>query len=141
MAGRQVSVEKEFDNVAKQLSECNARIMDSFKLYIQVVSAIIGGSIYLSLQQHDKLKNAQYAALSDCLVALVTLVAIVMIYENLREWHGYRKAQSRLSGVDDNGAPYIPGPRGFQASRVESALMLAMVATALLFWWFNPFLL
>jgi len=139
VADRLINVEKEYEYVSKQVMEHNTRIMDAFKLYIQVISAIIGGSIYLSLQAHDKAKNEQYATLSDLLVVLATSLAIVMIAENLRGWHGYRKAQSRLGGTDPNGRPYIPAPRLFRASVLESALMAGMALTAALFWRFNPF--
>jgi hypothetical protein len=64
-----------------------------------------------------------------------------MIVENLRAWVGYRKAQVRLGGKDDEGTDLIPTPRPFRASLEEGSIKIAMLLAAVGFCVFNPFLI
>lgn len=135
-----VSVDEEYKFVSSQVKEHNARIMEAFKLYIQLITLVVGGSSYLSIMPNgpSSARLQQFATLADALVAFITLIALLMVAENLRGWFGYRMAQSRLAGLDISGNPHIPRPRRFRASVLEGALMLAMIVAAAGFHVFNP---
>jgi hypothetical protein len=139
---RLVSEEKEFDYVVGQIRYLNDKIIESFNFFIKVFSAVVGGSVWLTLQKGMTVQLAnEYAKISDGLVMFLAILVCLMIFEHLRSWHGYRKAQSRLSGKDEAGKYYIPAPRRFRASVLEIAMMGTMITVATLFCLFNPFIL
>jgi hypothetical protein len=134
-----VSDDKQYEFVSSQVQVYNQRIADAFKLFIQLFSAIVGGSVWLSIQSHIATRSARYERLSDILAVLVAVFCTISVLENLRAWRGYRSAQSRLGGIDEAGKPRIPGPRGFQSSLEEGTMIATMFSAAGLFCYFNPF--
>ena len=140
-AKSRVSIDEEFKHVLiLKREELNGRIMEAFKLYIQLMTLVVGGCVYLSIMPNGPApeKLHKLATLADGLVGFVTFIALVMVLENVRGWFGYRKAQSRLGGLDLNGKPHIPWPRKFRASLLEGVMMLGMVVAAVGFYYFNP---
>ena len=71
---------------------------------------------------------------SDALVLLVLVVTVIMIYQALRGWWGYRKALSKF----DCGNYPVPPPR-IWAFLAEAFMLVAMVLVAVIFVRFNPF--
>jgi hypothetical protein len=137
-----VTDDKQYEFVSKQVRYHNEKIIGAFKLFIQLFSAIIGGTIWLSLQPHITATRAlSYAHISDILVTVLALFSSLWVFENLRAWHGYRGAQHRLGGLDAHGKPKIPAPRLLRASVSEAAMILIIAAATFLFWRFNPFTL
>jgi hypothetical protein len=135
-----VSIDKEYEFVSSQVQEYNRRIADAFKLFVQLFSLIVGGSVWLSIQNQNTLsKSGGYARLSDILVVLVAVYCAFSIWENLRAWRGYRFAQSRLGGLDEKGNPRIPPPQTFKAASEEAGMMITILIAAVLFCFFNPF--
>jgi TRAP-type C4-dicarboxylate transport system permease small subunit len=134
-----VSDDKQYEFVSSQVQVYNQRIADAFKLFIQLFSAIVGGSVWLSIQSHINTKSVRFERLSDILVILVAVFCTISILENLRAWRGYREAQSRLGGTDEAGQPRIPGPKDFRNSKEEGTMMATMFLSAGLFCYFNPF--
>jgi hypothetical protein len=131
---RQVSVDKEYDFVTSQIAKHIERSVDAFKMYAQLFSAIVGGSIWLSIQSNVAPNAVKlYASLADILVGLVTLIAAIMIFENYRAWRGYRRAQCEL-------VSHVPPPR-WKSETTGWAMILCMVLGAILFCSFNPFVL
>jgi hypothetical protein len=129
-----ISEEAHYKYVGSVIKHRLDQIRDAFRLFLQLFSAIVGGSIWLSIQVAEKPSRHTYARVSDLLVALLTLVTAVMVSEALRGWWGYRKTLSRF----DTGQHRIPMPR--KRSLVTEIVMVAcMVGAAVVFVWFNPF--
>lgn len=136
-----ISAEKQYEFVTSQIAAHVERWMDAFKLFIQLFSAIIGGSIWLSTQvKLPPTAIPTYIRLSDTLVGLVTVITIVMVCENLRGWFSYRKTQSKLVGKDGSGKYLVPMPK-CQSHRSEGLMILVMLIACGLFFTFNPFCL
>jgi hypothetical protein len=129
-----VSDEKQYEFVSEQVRYHNEKIIESFNFFIQLFSAVVGGCIWLSIQKDQNAKFPSYQTLSNAIVVIVAIVAVIRIAENLRAWHGYRSAQCRLE-------PSIPKPRPLRASAVEMIMILGIVVAAGLFYIFNPFAL
>jgi hypothetical protein len=126
-----VSEDKEFEYVTSQIVKHVERSVDAFKMFTQLFSAIVGGSIWLSTQHVSPAAAKTYSNLSVCLVVLVTIIASLIIWENYRVWRGFRAAQSRL-------VPHVPLPkRG--SEKTKWMMTVCMVGGCVAFWWFNPF--
>src|SRR5258708_1235649 len=98
-----VPVEKEYEYVSAQVRFHMDKIFDAFKMFIQVFSAIVGGAIWLSLQEAIRPRTHMYVVLSDWLVILLAVVSCAIVAENWRAWRSNRHAQSRLGGKDESG--------------------------------------
>jgi hypothetical protein len=121
-----VSEDKEFEYVTSQIVKHVQRSVDAFKLFTQLFSAIVGGSIWLSTQRNVSPAAAKtYSHLSGWLVVLVTVIASVMIIDNYRVWYGFRLAQSRL-------VPTVPPPK--LKSTMTAALMVLCIEVDPGFW-------
>jgi hypothetical protein len=139
-----VSIDKEYEFVSSQVQEYNRRVADAFKLFVQLFSLIVGGSVWLSISiqsQPAAVKSASYARLSNILAVLVAVYCAFSVVENLRAWRGYRLAQCRLGGLDEKGNFRIPPPKVFKAASEEVAMIVTMSAATILFCYFNPFLI
>jgi hypothetical protein len=99
-----VSEDKEFEYVTSQIIKHVERTVDAFKMFAQLFSVIVGGSIWLSIQSQAQETTKTYANLSNILVTLVTIISSVMIFENYRCWWRFRTAQSKL-------VPHVPLPK------------------------------
>ena len=132
-----VSDDKQYEHVSQQVRHHNDRILGSFDLFIRLFSAVVGGAIWLSLQAGAARRGSYYALLSDLLVGLITVMSILMVLENLRAWHGYRWAQTRLGEKDESGNYRIPPPKKLRASLIEIGMVACMLCSALLFLLFN----
>jgi hypothetical protein len=139
--GKMISPDTEFNNVSTHVRYLNEKMIEAFKLFVSLFSAIVGGSIWLSAGEMPAETRNNYYWLSNVLVGLLTIVTVVMIAEYLRSWHQYRHAMSRLGGLDSNGEPKIPPPRTVRASVVEACMMITALILAVLFWYYNPFTL
>jgi len=134
-----ISDEKQFEFVSAQISFFGQRQLDVFKLFLQLFSAIVGGSIWISLNKEILDANkAKLAWLSIILVWLILFIISVFAGENLRSWHGYRKASARLDDDNPNQEHRIPPPRWWPRMMWEIVAISGMAVAALLFSIFNP---
>ena len=118
-----------------------AVLRGALNLFIRLLTAVVGGSIYLSLQPDIQDKAQTYGGLSNVIVVLAAFLACAMIFENTRAWVGHRKAQSRLGGLDQDKNPRIPLPRVVRASVAQGIMVVSIIIATGLFWYFNPFLI
>ncbi len=105
-----ISEEKQYEYIGSVITDRLDRARDAFKLFLQLFSAIAGGSIWLSMQKILDSTRDTYILVSDALVVLVFVVTGTMVYEALRGWWGYRDALSRFDGdnirsLDPSGGP------------------------------------
>jgi hypothetical protein len=108
--------------------------LDAAKLYIQIYSAIVGGSVWLSMGQG---KNADYAFLSDLIVILLAIIVVVRIIDNIQSWLGYRELIGQLKVPD--GSPPIKKPNLLQSGWTELTSIIGIIISAGLFLCYNPF--
>jgi hypothetical protein len=106
-------------------------------MFLQLFSAIVGGSIWLSLQPSIKPSaRLAYAFLSDMAVTITTFVVVVMVVDNLRSWRRYRISISEMgTGVG------FTRPNLFPSALSETAMLIGILAACGSFWLYNPFLL
>jgi hypothetical protein len=135
MGNIMVSDDKQYEFVSEQIRFHVNKIYDSFKLFIQLFSAIVGGSVWLGLQDN----SPRFVVVSDVLVGLIAVVCLVTVFENNQAWRGYRKAQSRLGGKDESGQDKIKGPSIWVSSLIEMVMALAIIVAVGLFCRYNPF--
>ena len=128
---------KHCELLTEHIRDQNQRIGDGFKLFVQMVSAITGGVVWLRVEHPDDILPA-YAYVADALMLLVVLVCAVIICDNLRAWHSYRKRLSIVAGDDGHGRPLIPPPQLWASAWVEFVMLAVMVAAIIAFWIFNP---
>ncbi len=129
-----ISEEKQYEYLGRVLTDRLNRIFDSFKLFLQLFSTIVGGSIWLSMQNVSPNARHRYIVASDTLILLVILVTGVMVFEAQRGWWGYRKTLSEFDG----GNHPIPPPK-WTRRWTEIVMLLGMVASGVVFALFNPF--
>src|ERR1700730_1452486 len=103
-----ISEEKQYEHIGTVLKDRHNLIFDSFKLFLQLVSSIVGGSIWLSMQKEVS-PNARltYIVASDTLICIVILVTAAMVGGALCGWWGYRVTLSKFDG----GKHPIPRPK------------------------------
>jgi hypothetical protein len=129
-----VSKDKEFEYVTSQIIKHVERSVDAFKMFAQLFSAIVGGTIWLSMQSNVSLEATKiYAYLSGGLAMLVVFIAVFMIHEDYRAWRGFREAQSKL-------VPHVKKP-SWHAEKTAYAMIACMIIAGGAFCWFNPFFL
>jgi hypothetical protein len=116
--------------IADRVNKCT----DALKLFVQMFSAIVGGSIYLaSAQTLTPAMPLTYRWLSSVATLLLTGVCVAIIIDARRSWCGYRRSLTTLF-------PEIPAPKVIRSSFVPAVMVLGMLIAAALFCcWFNPF--
>ena len=130
-----ISDEKQYEFIAKRVSDLANATHDGLKLFLPMFSAILGGCFWLR-QQINGSPPVSYAYLSDALVVLLTLVCIGIVLDNLHAWWGYRKKIVELTKGTKHEAP---PPKWFPTSLIEIGMCLAMATSCGLFVIFNPF--
>ena len=131
-----ITDEQLYKTLCEMIAERNRNALDAFKLFISLYSAIVGGTIWLSIQL--KAFAHSYETLSNGVVLLVAVVAIILIVEAKRGWWGYRKKQSELVGKTDDGQYRIPPPKLFPTALTEGAMVLCIAAATIGFVLCNP---
>lgn len=127
---------KVYDFLVAQAAARSAASIDVFKMFLRLYSAIVGGSIWLSLQTGISVADQQkYALLSNLAVGITTFVVVVMVVDNLRSWHAYRTDISKLG----QGPGFSP-PQLFPSAISEAAMLLGTLGASVAFWVWNPFL-
>jgi hypothetical protein len=139
-----LSIDKHCEMLTYHIRDRTSAIMDGFKLYVQMFSALAGGSVLLQLQFGNKIPP-NFVTLADALAVLIFLMAVIIILENLRSWFQYRKALSEVAGLNPSihaphtqRQPIIPLPNIWKANKMESVMLLVMVCSLIGFCYYNP---
>jgi hypothetical protein len=127
--------EKQYEFVTSRVAELATATHSGLKIFLPNYSAIVGGSIGLRLQIKATVPSA-YIYLSDALVGLLTLICVIIVYDNLRAWTGYRELLSRLTA--DTRFP-APKPVQWPSAIIEYSMCGVMVAALALYVIYNPF--
>jgi len=126
-----ISDVEQYKEVTSMMRYYNDKIFDTFKMYIQLASAIAGGYVWLRIQAGPTaLDLARYVA--PALTLLVGIGAILLIAINLGSWWGYRKRLSELLNRP-NLRPEFPR-NGYQEVIMGVFILLASAGA---FWYFT----
>jgi hypothetical protein len=120
-----VTLEERYRFVTSQLSYFNEKIIEAFNLFIKLLTAIVGGVIWLRLQTDLGTVWIQIRGIVIGLVMLVGLSSILLVIFNLSSWWGFRKAESFLL----NGK--IPPPVFPKSARQELLMMLVIAVSTI----------
>jgi hypothetical protein len=132
-----LSPEKHCEMLSDTIRDKSAAMYDGFKLFIQMFSGVVGGSVLLRVQYGGKVPYG-FVELSNVLAAMIVITAAFIILDHYRSWHGYRLRLHELAGTDDDGQPRIPKPRFATSGSTVSAMLVAMVFSLIGFVVFNP---
>ena len=112
---------------------------DGFKLFVQLFSAIVGGSIALRLSasvgQPKLLTNV--APLAVGLVVFVGLASAGLIADRFRSFLRQRWRLTELAGKDSNDADVVPLP-DYQSWITIIIMEIVIAGSVLAFWYYNP---
>ena len=122
-----------FDQIRDKVNH----IMDGFKLFVQMFSAIIAGAVTLRLQFGPEL-SSEFSIAADALVFLVAAMTAAAILDNIRSWNALRQRVSEVAGVHESGAPIISHPDVYASFRVQGLMLIVVTITTIGFWIFNP---
>ena len=129
-----VSNEKLFDYFVSRSTQTANDTGWGFKLFLPIYSAILGGSIWLSIQLTETIPPS-YKYVSDTLIILLTLVCAYADLDNLRAWYINRKSLAQMTAKADHP---IPMPK-ISLMTIDVLLCVGMLVACAMFVWFNPF--
>jgi hypothetical protein len=130
-----VSEEKHFEFAVSVVAERHQATRNAFKLFLQLFSVIIGGSIWLTMQPtFSASAKGKFIFVSDTLVLLVIIVTGAMVLEDLRGWWNYREVLAKFSYENHP----ISRPK-LRAVLIEAIMLLCMGVAGIIFIVFNPF--
>jgi hypothetical protein len=132
-----LTVDQHCDMLTAHMRDCTASIMDGFKLYIQLFSALVGGARALRLQ-YGSAQLSPFLLLSDVRAAVIFAMSAIIIVANLVDWFDFRTTLSKVAGKRSSGEFVIPLPTFWDATKIEIAMLLAMAVSLGLFLAFNP---
>lgn len=134
----ELSTDKHCEMLTAHIRDCNARITDGFKLFVQLFSAIVGAAVWLRLQQYQPTLPSTYIWLTDGLTLVVVFTCGIIVADNLRSWYGYRVRLSDVAGRDKQGNLIVPRPNLLTAAPIEATMLVVMILALILFCVFNP---
>jgi hypothetical protein len=110
--------------VTSQLEYFNEKIIEVFSLYIKLLTAIVGGLIWLQTQPNFETIWARAKSLAVLIVAVIASASIVLILFNVDSWFGFRRAEAKLNRK-------APTPRRWLSIRQELAMIAVIALTSL----------
>ena len=122
-----LSVDTHCEMLMAQIRDRTAGITEGFKLFVQMFSTVVGGSVVLHLQYPNIAPS--FALLADALTGLILVMGIVIIWENIRSWRDLRKRLSEIAGNDHSGKRVVPDPILWKAM-ISPWIMIAVMAIA-----------
>lgn len=130
-----ISDEKHFDYIGAIITDRIDRSRDALKLFLQLFSAIVGGSIWLSIQPNiSEAARKAYERASNGLVVLLVVVTVATICRAAIGWWKYREKLSTF----DLGNDHVPPPT-YGAIFAEGLMVICVVIAGCFYISFNPF--
>jgi hypothetical protein len=117
-----------YKRVCAMMDTLTKRMDDTFRLFVQVSTVVVGGFIWLKMQPTAH-TVAHLFPVARWIIPLLALVTIVQMYIDLQSWHGYRRKEPELNA----GAPAVSVSR---AGKLEYVRMVtAGIAAICAYWW------
>lgn len=119
-----VSKAERYKVVTTQMQYFNEKIIEAFKLHIQLVTAITGGYIWLR-SNPSALQTTQWIQTAiPALMLFIGFTISLLIGFNLSTWWGYRMAESKiLNGI-------VPPPVFPKSARQEIIMIVVVIASS-----------
>ena len=127
----EISPLERYKFVTSMIQYHNEKMIEAFKLFIQVLSAIVGGSVWLSNASGIYTRDTRYWLLADLLVICVAMMTAITVIANQIAWIKFRRAEHNLNQS-------APKPGNFWSYWNELSMLLVVGAATLLFVVFNP---
>jgi hypothetical protein len=118
-----ISEVERYKFVVSQVEYLNEKIIETFSLYVKLLTGVIGGAVWLRLQRTGDDLWFRSRPLVVVLVVLIDVMASALIIFNLHAWWGFRKAESDLTG----GQAVMP--RFPRSCRQEISMLLVIVVS------------
>src|SRR5882672_6495888 len=99
-----LTAEKHCEILDTNIREKIATIYSSYKLFVQLFSGIVGGSVALALQYGESLP---FALLSSALAALVVFTCRSMILDSHDSWFRFREKLRTVAGTEADIPPPV----------------------------------
>ena len=112
-----LSVDKHCEMLTAHIRDRVTGIMDGFKLFVQLFSAVVGGTVILHLQYPQMVRS--FTPLADALTGLILVTGIGIMLENIRSWYEFRIRLSNVAGEDQSGTRIIPDSILWRAMMAE----------------------
>ncbi|MBI3576142.1 MAG: hypothetical protein HY083_10920 [Gammaproteobacteria bacterium] len=121
--------QKRYEFVTAQIRYHNEKMIEAFKLYITLLSAIVG-SVFWVLAQSEIVESLKYELLFliPWLVITVSVSVSILILSNYVAWWGYRKAESKIT---KGAVPQPVLPKSF----ISQAVMLVVIIISCFGFW------
>lgn len=128
----EIPLEKQYEFLTSHLRYINDKIYQSFTFFIKIATTVIGGVFLLhwKLPLEDPKRNSLSTA-TDLLFILISLSMLLIIWNNLRSWRGYRKVLSEKY-------PEIPPNKSKLRWITEITMSLVIVLSCVGFLIYNP---
>lgn len=125
-----ISKVERYKVVTAQMQYFNEKIIEALKLYIQLVTAITGGYIWLR-SNPSTLQTMQWVQTAiPALMLFVGFTISLLIGFNFSTWWGYRMAESKLL----NGI--VPSPVFPKSARQEIIMVVVVIVSSGIFAWY-----
>ncbi|MGA7673636.1 MAG: hypothetical protein WCA78_01155 [Rhizomicrobium sp.] len=146
-----VSEEKQYEFACSAQIAANERLSDALKIFVQTLTAIVGGSIWLALTLRQLTPSAKIfgepAALSFGIMAFVLIcflyiICIAIVVRSMLALNKYKNIELKLCATRDDGVERSEthyATRTYTQLWVETFIISAMSSVVYLFWAFNPF--
>lgn len=116
---------KRFENVTTMIRYHNDKMIEAFNRFISTIVTIIGGAYALLSFEHLGIATKiQAISLVPYLLWLVSIATLALIWSNYKSWHGFRKAESALSG---DTTPKLTFPRSMSEQLAMTVIVLAVL--------------
>ena len=116
--------------ITSQLQYFNEKIVEAFRLYIQLVTAVMGGYIWLKSQTQTVVPSNWVRVVFPALMVFIGLGSVLLIVVNLSSWWGFRKAESALlKGI-------VPPPVFPRSARQEIVMIMVIIAISSVGAWY-----
>ena len=135
-----MSIEEEhYKFITTQIIRRDHLAIEYLKTYVQFFTAIVAGSVWLRTHaEHPiKLYLKKYTFLSNAMVLIAAALTIVLVFNNLRSWYGYRQAQAVIA--TDSNKFFVPTPKRSTIYYMESVVVISVVLSSIAFVYANPF--
>jgi hypothetical protein len=134
MGANMIDDNRRYEFVTTQIRYHNEKMIEAFNRLIQLFTAIVGGSIWLSLQPRPAgVPLRDYSTISDTLVLALAAISALNIINDLLAWFGFRQTESSLVGHNK-----LPPPHVIRSCWMEYLMLIGMLAATVAFWRFNP---
>ncbi|MES2834624.1 MAG: hypothetical protein V4707_07965 [Pseudomonadota bacterium] len=133
---------QELEYICSQIKECSSRLDRAYEIFIQLCVAIVGGSIWLSIQDGIEQQQALWFSwLSTLAMFGLASLSTAMMLGQLFAWRRFRVTLSDLRGRNEDGSHRVALPPRFPLGLHHMAMIVSVWAIAVGFALFNPFFL